>query len=67
MKAELRGPDEDRGEHMDNHGAFERSLPWELDEIGRPGDRAIPGPTSEKDHGGHDGDPERRDVYREFR
>jgi len=66
MKAESRGPDEDRGEHMDNHGAFECPLPWELDEISRPGDRAISGPTSEKDHGGHDGDPECWNVYRKF-
>lgn len=47
---------------MDNHGEFEYPLPGELDEVGRPGDRAFPGSVGEKDHRGHDRDPKRGDV-----
>ena len=52
---------------MDNHGEPEHSLPRELDEAGRPGDRTFSGSTGEEDHRGHDGDSERRDVRRKFR
>lgn len=47
---------------MDNHGEFEYTLSGELDEVGRPGNRAFPGPVGEKDHRGHDRDPKRGDV-----
>lgn len=66
FQGRARSTGEDGGEYMDNHGEFEYTLSRELDEVGRPGNRAFPGSVGEKDHRGHDRGPKRRDVRRQL-